>query len=67
MQVNKVAIMPPISLQEVTAANWRATLNLRVHPEQQRFIADCTPIAAIVLAKAYIRPGGLLWGHCKPR
>lgn len=53
--------MPPISLQEVTAANWRATLNLHVHPEQQRFIADFTPIAAIVLAKAYIRPGGLIW------
>lgn len=53
--------MPPISLQEVTAANWRATLNLHVHPEQQRFIADFTPIAAIVLAKAYVRPGGLIW------
>lgn len=54
-------MMTQISLQEVTAANWRATLNLRVHPEQQRFIADFTPIAAIVLAKAYIRPSGLLW------
>ncbi|HEY6540857.1 MAG TPA: GNAT family N-acetyltransferase, partial [Ktedonobacteraceae bacterium] len=25
------------------------------------FIADYTPIAAIALAKAYIRPGGLTW------
>ena len=38
-----------------------ATLGLEVHPEQQRFIADHTPIAAIVLAKAYIRPDGLMW------
>jgi len=50
-----------ISLHEITAANWRTTLSLSVHPEQQRFIADYTPIAAIILAKAYVRPGGLLW------
>ncbi len=48
-------------LQEVTRENWRAALQLAVHPEQQRFIADVVPIAAIALAKAYIRPGGLLW------
>jgi diamine N-acetyltransferase len=50
-----------ISLHEITAANWRATLSLTVHPEQQRFIADYTPIASLILAKAYVRPGGLLW------
>jgi diamine N-acetyltransferase len=53
--------MPAITLSEVTRDNWRATLNLTVHPEQQRFIADHQPIAAIVLAKAYIRPDGLVW------
>jgi len=50
-----------MTLQPVTHANWRATLNLVVRPEQQRFIADFTPVAAIVLAKAYIRPDGLVW------
>ncbi len=50
-----------ISIQEVTPENWRATLELAVFPEQQRFIADYTPIAAIALAKAYIRPAGLVW------
>ena len=53
--------MPSITLCEINSTNWRATLDLSVHPEQQRFIADHTPIAAIVLAKAYIRPDGLVW------
>src|SRR5579872_1481542 len=50
-----------LTMREVTRENWRATLRLAVHPEQQRFIADTVPIAAIALAKAYNRPGGLLW------
>ncbi len=53
--------MNGLSLREVTRENWRATLGLAVFPEQQRFIADSVPIAAIALAKAYIRPGGLIW------
>ncbi len=53
--------MHHITLREVTRENWRATLRLTVHPDQQRFIADYTPIAAIALAKAYIRPDGLTW------
>lgn len=53
--------MAQISLCGVSHDNWRATLGLTVHPEQQRFIADYVPIAAIALAKAYIRPGGLVW------
>jgi diamine N-acetyltransferase len=48
-----------IAIREVDRANWRATLELAVAPDQQRFISDYTPIAAIALAKAYIRPGGL--------
>lgn len=53
--------MDEFSLREITRDNWRSTLNLTVLPEQQRFIADYVPIAAIALAKAYIRPDGLLW------
>jgi diamine N-acetyltransferase len=53
--------MPHITLREITHTNWRATLSLTVHPEQQRFISDHAPIAAIALAKAYIRPDGLVW------
>jgi diamine N-acetyltransferase len=43
-----------LTLREVTEENWRATLDLAVHPEQQRFITDYVPLAAIALAKAYI-------------
>jgi len=53
--------MKVLSLQEVTRENWRATLELTVLPEQQQFISDYVPIASIALAKAYIRPGGLVW------
>lgn len=48
-----------LKLDEVNCENWRATLELGVAPEQQRFVSEYTPIAAIALAKAYIRPGGL--------
>src|SRR3954469_7450277 len=54
-------MMSNIALREITRENWRAALSLAVRPEQQRFIADYAPIAAIALAKAYIRPDGLVW------
>jgi diamine N-acetyltransferase len=50
-----------IAIRAVTDANWRETLELTVRPEQQRFISEYSPIAAIALAKAYIRPGGMIW------
>ena len=53
--------MDKLVLREVTHENWRSTLQLTVHPEQQHFIADYVPIAAIALAKAYIRPEGRVW------
>jgi diamine N-acetyltransferase len=53
--------MAQILLREVTRDNWRGTLRLSVHPDQQRLIADYAPIAAIALAKAFVRPGGLVW------
>lgn len=53
--------MPEITMREVTRDNWQEALNLAVFPEQQHFVADYVPVAAIALAKAYIRPGGLVW------
>ena len=50
-----------ITIREVTRANWRTALGLSVAPEQQRFIAHYAPIAALGLAKAYVRPGDLIW------
>jgi diamine N-acetyltransferase len=54
-------VIEDVVLREVTRENWRATLRLAVHPEQQHFIADYAPIAALALAKAYVRPGGATW------
>ena len=56
-----IAPMATVTIREVTCENWRAALGLSVHPEQQRFVADHTPIAAIALAKAYVQAGGLVW------
>jgi diamine N-acetyltransferase len=53
--------MPELIFEEVTRDNWQATLALGVFPDQQHFVADVAPIAAIALAKAYVRPGGLVW------
>jgi diamine N-acetyltransferase len=50
-----------ITLREVDSTNWRTTLELSVHSHQQRFVADYIPIAAIALAKAYIRPQNMAW------
>lgn len=56
--------MTTIVLRPIDRQNWRAALALSVQPEQQRFIADHVPIAAIVLAKAYVGAGGLRWSPC---
>ena len=53
--------MEDISLREVTRENWWAALSLKVYPHQQQFVAGYSPIAAVALAKAYVRPGGLTW------
>jgi len=50
-----------IFLRDVTRDNWRETLQLSVFAGQQRFVADHAPIAAIALAKAFVRPEGLVW------
>lgn len=53
--------METVSLRPVTRENWLAALELDVELEQRRFVANYTPVAAIALAKAYIRPGGSVW------
>ncbi len=53
--------MHDVTLQPVTRANWRAAIQLRVLPEQQRFVSEYAPIAAIALAKAYVGAMGWHW------
>ena len=50
-----------VTLREITRENWREALQLSVHPDQQRFVADYQPIVLVGLAKAYVSPLGLTW------
>jgi diamine N-acetyltransferase len=50
-----------VSLAPVTQENWRAALRLAVNPDQQRFVAEYAPVAAVALAKAYLRLGEMTW------
>lgn len=56
--------MNQVMVHRVTRANWRDALRLTVRPDQQRFIADYAPIAAIILSKAYVRALGMAWEPC---
>lgn len=49
--------------EPIDAANHREALALAVHPAQEHFVAGHTPLAAIGMAKALVRPGG--W-HVEP-
>lgn len=53
--------MDEITLRPVTSENWAESLRLGVAPEQQRFLADYTPVVALALAKAYVGLGGATW------
>src|SRR4051794_15554581 len=49
------------SLARIDEHNWRAALAVEVTPDQLRFVAGHQPVALVILAKAYQRPGGLDW------
>ena len=53
--------MNRVAVHRVTRANWRDALLLTVRPDQQRFVAAYTPIAAIILSKAYVGAEGMRW------
>ena len=52
---------PALRLERIDQHNWRAAVAVRVSAEQVRFVAGHQPIALVILAKAYVRPGGLDW------
>ena len=56
-----MAIKSTLTLRAITSENWTEALALTVFPAQQRFVAGYVPIAAIALAKAYVRLGGVEW------
>ena len=53
--------MANMTIRDVNNDNWESALKLTVHPDQRRFVSEIFPVAAIALAKAYVRPDGLIW------
>jgi diamine N-acetyltransferase len=41
--------------------NWRAALEVQVTSNQLQYVAGHQPVALVILAKAYVRPGDLEW------
>jgi diamine N-acetyltransferase len=50
-----------LRLAPIDQHNWRASLAVEVTPEQLLFVAGYQPVALVILAKAYVRPGDLDW------
>ena len=53
--------MEDVRLEPIDAGNWRESLKVRVRDEQLPFVADYQPVALVILAKCYVRPGGREW------
>lgn len=53
--------VPDVSLDQIDASNWREALEVRVRDDQLRFVADHQPVALVILAKCFVRPGGRRW------
>lgn len=50
-----------LRLVPIDQHNWQASLAVEVTPEQLPHVAGHQPVALVILAKAYIRPGDLDW------
>jgi diamine N-acetyltransferase len=50
-----------VRLTTIDRSNWREALQISVHPDQLHFVADHQPVALVILAKSYIRPGDVDW------
>lgn len=50
-----------VHLEVIDAENWRESLQVSVRDEQLQFVADHQPIALVILAKCFVRPGGRRW------
>ncbi len=52
---------PALRLAPIDQHNWRAAVAVQVSPEQVQLVAGHQPVALVILAKAYVRPGDLDW------
>lgn len=50
-----------LTLEPITRDNWRAALAVRVAPQKQAWVSSVSPVAAMILAKSFVRPDGQVW------
>lgn len=50
-----------LRLEVIDQHNWRAAVAVQVSTDQLQFVAGHQPVALVILAKAYVRPGSLDW------
>ncbi len=48
-------------LVDIDESNWRNALGVRIPDDQLPLVADYQPVALVILAKAYVQPGGRSW------
>ena len=50
-----------VQLAPIDRHNWRGALAVQVTADQLPYVAGHQPVALVILAKSYVRPGGLDW------
>ncbi|MDH3731093.1 MAG: GNAT family N-acetyltransferase [Acidimicrobiia bacterium] len=53
--------MADVELELINESNWQEALEVRVSDDQVPFVADCQPVALVILAKCFLRPDGRRW------
>ena len=53
--------MTSVRVAAIDASNWTSAINVRVTPEQVRFVTTHEPVGLLILAKAHVHPDGREW------
>lgn len=53
--------MAVVELEVIDSSNWLEAIDVRVADDQVPFVADCQPVALVILAKCHLRPDGRRW------
>ena len=53
--------MADVELELINESNWLEATVVRVGDDQVAFVADCQPVALVILAKCFLRPDGRRW------
>lgn len=53
--------MADVELELIDESNWQEAIEVQVDDEQVALVADCQPVALVILAKCFLRPDGRRW------